>query len=488
MLLKRQTDINAQRGMSVDDKGQSSTIVSVTGETVQLYYSVAGVMTADAGQATGTVVVGQLAYDNIKNQLGSIEGSALDSSLSFTSTALTTEVTIDWVVFNETDYGTALNRMTSVTNGLTDGQYCVDYTNGTIFGKKASTQSSLTAAAYKVQSGVSSSASTAAQIVDITKIGGATTAASAALADATANPTVGSFGAYLSGFNGATWDRLRTAVTAATSTLTGLLSTIGIGQFNVIPPSPADGQVLADQKDSRGNSKVAINDGANQMAVGTAGADAVSNTQNTAATSSRISGFNGTTWDRLRTAVVASTATLTGWLNTLPWAVYNATPTTRTEGQGGPLQATTLGGLHVAEQFAAGYENNSDNIAWVHRRPITSSTAAITTDLSAALEASTVTKASAGRLYGYRVRVDSTHATATYYVQFLNASSLPADGAVTFLVAPIKVQHTTGTDTTIGDDFEFGVYASTGMVMCLSTTEFTKTISGAFTASTIFYA
>lgn len=56
-------------------------------------------------------------------------------------------------------------------------------------------------------------------------------------------------------------------------------------------------------------------------------------------------GFNGTTWDRLRTAVVAATATLTGFLNALPWAIYNATPTVRTEAQGGPLQADTNGNL-----------------------------------------------------------------------------------------------------------------------------------------------
>lgn len=74
-------------------------------------------------------------------------------------------------------------------------------------------------------------------------------------------------------------------------------------------------------------------------------ADGASNTQESVPTSSRISGFNGTTWDRLRAGVTALTATLTGWLNTLPWAIYNASPTTRTEGQGGPLQAASNGSL-----------------------------------------------------------------------------------------------------------------------------------------------
>lgn len=56
-------------------------------------------------------------------------------------------------------------------------------------------------------------------------------------------------------------------------------------------------------------------------------------------------GFNGTTWDRLRTAIVAATSTLTGFLNSLPWAIYNAVPTVRTEAQGGPLQADVNGNL-----------------------------------------------------------------------------------------------------------------------------------------------
>lgn len=386
--------------MPIDDKGNSSQVVSITGETVQLYYyNSSGVLTSDAGQAAGTSVVGKLAYDNVKNALGAMEGSKRDTSLSFTSTDLTSEQDLNFATIHSGDELSGVNRLARIVEGLTNGQYVVDYTTGTIYGKKAGTGTTLTSAAYKIMSGLSGGSSAIASDVNVSKVGGVATAASAALADAVANPTVGSFGAYLRG-------------------------------------------------------------------------------------------FNGTTWDRLRTAVVTASATMTGFLNTLPWAVYNATPTTRTEGQGGPLQATTLGGLHVAEQFAPKYENNSDSIAWIQPRPISSSTAAISTDISAALEASTVTKASAGRLYGARVRIDSTHATASYYIQFLNASSLPADGAVTFLTAPIKVQHVNGTDSTVSIDLSnvAGVYASTGIVMCLSTTEFTKTISGAFTASVIFYA
>lgn len=135
-----------------------------------------------------------------------------------------------------------------------------------------------------------------------------------------------------------------------------------------------------------------------------------------------------------------------------------------------------------------GAVDNTNNVIATVNKPLAVSTYAWSVDQSAALEASTVTKASAGVLRSATVRIDSTQATGTYYIQFYNAAALPADGAVTFLCAPYKIQHTTGTDTHVSFDFtDNGIYASTGIVMGLSTTEFTKTISGAVTSSTILY-
>lgn len=108
---------------------------------------------------------------------------------------------------------------------------------------------------------------------------------------------------------------------------------------------------------------------------------------------------------------------------------------------------------------------------------------------SAAKEASHVVKASAGVFYGGIYRVDSALANGTYYIQFLNASSLPADGAVTQLINPIKVAHTSGTDDLYDLDLSLtGITASTGIVVALSTTEFTLTISSANLVTTTFYA
>jgi hypothetical protein len=159
-----------------------------------------------------------------------------------------------------------------------------------------------------------------------------------------------------------------------------------------------------------------------------------------------------------------------------------------TDGDIATINQDSLGHQWVREGYAPGAEDNTNAVIGTQNKPLAVSTYAWSTDISAALEASSVTKASAGVLRAATVRIDSTHATATYYIHFYNASSLPADGAVTFLAAPYKVQHVTGTDSTVMIDFTTnGVYASTGIVMAPSTTEFTKTISGAFTSSTILY-
>lgn len=93
-----------------------------------------------------------------------------------------------------------------------------------------------------------------------------------------------------------------------------------------------------------------ISDGTNgPVAVKTAGADGVSNTESALSTIARLAGLNGSaTWDRLRAGITTVSSTLTGMLNTLPWAVYNTSPTVRTNGQGGPLQADANGNLLVS--------------------------------------------------------------------------------------------------------------------------------------------
>lgn len=155
MFLKDQHEISAQRGMPSNDKGGSSTTQSITGETVQLYYWNNGVLTSDAGQAAGTVVEGRLTYTNVLNAAGSMQGTNYDTSLSFTSTALTSEVAISSYVAEQYDALAGTTRASSITSGFTNGQYAVDYERGVIYGVKASTATTLTSTAYKIKQKIS---------------------------------------------------------------------------------------------------------------------------------------------------------------------------------------------------------------------------------------------------------------------------------------------------------------------------------------------
>lgn len=176
--------------------------------------------------------------------------------------------------------------------------------------------------------------------------------------------------------------------------------------------------------------------------------------------------------------VVIPTTTLTGYINTLPTAVYNAAPTVRTEGKGGPFQADANGNLLVS--MGTGLNATDDFVSTIPGAPISGTTGAYTSVFSTALETSHVLKAAAGKVYKGNVRVDSTLATNTYYIQLINAALLPSNGAVTYLWNPIKVAHVNGTSDFIDFDFTTnGLPASTGAVVAISTTEFTLTIGTA---------
>lgn len=101
--------------------------------------------------------------------------------------------------------GGGVNKLTVSAAGAAkvDGSAVTQPVSGTVVVGSGTIQLSAGAAVI--------GALTANQSVNVAQIGGANTAASAALADAVANPTVGSFGAYNALFNGTTWDRVRSS-------------------------------------------------------------------------------------------------------------------------------------------------------------------------------------------------------------------------------------------------------------------------------------
>lgn len=112
---------------------------------------------------------------------------------------------------------------------------------------------------------------------------------------------------------------------------------------------------------------------------------------------------------------------------------------------------------------------------------------------STALAAKLIVKATAGRLKSASGRIDSTAPSGTYYVQVWNAVDVPADatvvGSSNSLMAPQKIVHVLGSDDAFEVDFgDLGKSAGTGITFGLSSTEFTKTASGAYLSMTAEYA
>jgi len=172
-LLEGQRCASAQHGLPTDDKGAFTGISPVTGETILLYYYSTGTKTIDAGQAAGVAVVGKIANDNVRNELGNVQARYNDTSLSFTSTALTNERAFPSEV-DKWDKETPSERAELVTAGFANGDFTVDYSSGIIYGLKASTQVSLTAAAYLVGYNTTGGGTLLTDKVDVTKVGGGT--------------------------------------------------------------------------------------------------------------------------------------------------------------------------------------------------------------------------------------------------------------------------------------------------------------------------
>jgi hypothetical protein len=91
-------------------------------------------------------------------------------------------------------------------------------------------------------------------------------------------------------------------------------------------------------------------DGTNLVSVSTATADGVSVTLNRLRVASASLGFNGTTWDMLRSGITGVVSSVTGFLNGLVFGQYKASPPSLTDGQYTSLQLDSSGNLKTASQ------------------------------------------------------------------------------------------------------------------------------------------
>lgn len=198
----------------------------------------------------------------------------------------------------------------------------------------------------------------------------------------TLNRVPGSAAGYA--YNGTTWDRIRSGLTAVQTVTTGLQNNIAMGVYNASPLTLANTNLSPIQFDVNGYLKVnmsagfvQVSDGTNPIATDVSGSDAKSNTSNRFPTVDQMYGYNGATWDRLRCGVASNQATTgvtqvtpaiqnpssnfdsakggqvtvqtspNGFNNTIPMTVYNSSAPAPASGNTLPLQSDSAGNLRV---------------------------------------------------------------------------------------------------------------------------------------------
>ena len=147
-------------------------------------------------------------------------------------------------------------------------------------------------------------------------------------------------------------------------------------------------------------------------------------------------------------------------------------------------------GVKVQDTLIPQAQDDTLGVIATQNKPLASGLYAWSSDSSSALEASSIVKASAGTLRRFSGYIDPSLATGVYYLQFFNSTTLPADAtpvAANF-IAPTIINHTQTIPSPINLDFsDNGLAFTTGLVWCLSTTAFSKTLGSAAVSATVQY-
>lgn len=242
--------------------------------------------------------------------------------------------------------------------------------------------------------------------------GNVSNATSGVATTATNVPTV----SYNYGFGTTTWDQLRTAPNVPTTGV-GVLAAGLVAQFNTTLPVMANGTYGVLQGDASGNLRATI-----------------------------IAGQTTTTRAGLSASIglplQANSPTVANILGTAPF-LFNGT--------------TNDAAVDVVGAVAAGTGNAAVDIA-----PTSAATAANVPTATAAVGSNLIVKGTPGNLYSWVV----TSAASAGYVMIFNATTLPADGAVT----PADCRVIAANSTIGSGNYDIPERYSTGIVIGFSTT------------------
>ena len=136
-LLRGQAAVGPVTPMPIDSMDDTSTVTSVSGETVVWYYVTAGAYAAASGQTAGTIVTAKLKYTGVLNSMNSAVGSYNDTSVSFAvATRASTLVSVPDDIIAGMAYMSPADQIKTVTPYLgaaSSGSYAIDHRRGQIW-------------------------------------------------------------------------------------------------------------------------------------------------------------------------------------------------------------------------------------------------------------------------------------------------------------------------------------------------------------------